>query len=273
MSKAHHVKGSKMVLQITVPPKWSASMLSSEWEGIKFYQSHVDYMRVCEAACVQSGTTCTAVLLRLCTGTKSLKAAVLIGTVQHTILQQPVTVKNVTEDELKNWLKPERDENREASDAKLEKLIAKAEWLYGVSCVMYSRWTRCFNRLELHLWTTIWDPRRAAPTSRRARAAPRRPRGPDHAPHRALLPKLPAHPCRNTASTPSRSKSTPSAPSSTTTASLVGDALFDTSASPISPFFFASRRAAGRLQARRGTARRGAARARCGAVSTGGTRG
>jgi hypothetical protein len=114
------------------------------------------------------------------------------------------------------------------------------------------------------LWTTIWDPRRAAPTSRRARAAPRRPRGPDHAPHRALLPKLPAHPCRNTASTPSRSKSTPSAPSSTTTAALVGDALFDTSASPISPFF--SPQGGPRDACRRGAARRGAARRGLGAV-------
>jgi hypothetical protein len=45
------------------------------------------------------------------------------------------TVENVTEDELKNWLKPERDENRKVSDADLEKLIAKADWLFGVMYV------------------------------------------------------------------------------------------------------------------------------------------
>jgi hypothetical protein len=50
-------------------------------------------------------------------------------------LQQPVTVENVTEDELKNWLKPERDENRKVSDAELEKLISTADWLYGVRYV------------------------------------------------------------------------------------------------------------------------------------------
>jgi hypothetical protein len=64
-----------------------------------------------------------------------LKAAVLVGTFQRTILQQPVTVENVTEDELKNWLKPERDENRNVPDAELEKIIAAADWLYGVRYV------------------------------------------------------------------------------------------------------------------------------------------
>jgi hypothetical protein len=58
-----------------------------------------------------------------------LKAAVLVGSFQRTILQEPVTVEYVTEDELKNWLKPERDENRKVSDAELEKLIAKADRL------------------------------------------------------------------------------------------------------------------------------------------------
>jgi hypothetical protein len=102
MSNAHHVKGSKKEFQSMAPPKWSASMLRSEVERIKFYQSHVDDVRACEAASVQSGTTCTAVPLRLCIGTKALQAAVLVGTFQRTILQQPVTVENVTEDELKN---------------------------------------------------------------------------------------------------------------------------------------------------------------------------
>jgi hypothetical protein len=115
MSIAHHVESSKMVLQSMAPPKWSASMLRSEVERIKFCQSLVDYLRACEAASVQSGTTCTAVPLRLC-GTKAFKAAVLVGTFQRTILQQPVTVENVTEDELKNWLKPEGDENRKVSN-------------------------------------------------------------------------------------------------------------------------------------------------------------
>jgi hypothetical protein len=116
MSIAYHVESSKMVLQSMAPPKWSASMLRSEVERIKFCQSLVDYVRACEAGSVQSGTTCTAVPLRLCIGTKALKAAVLVGTFQRTILQQPVTVENVTEDELKNWLKPERDENRKVSN-------------------------------------------------------------------------------------------------------------------------------------------------------------
>jgi hypothetical protein len=135
MCTAHHVESCKMVLQSMPPPKWTASMLRSEVERIKFYQSHVDCVRACEAASVQSGTTCTAVPLRLCIGTKALKAAVLVGTFQHTILQQPATVENVTEDDLKNWPKPERDENRKVSDAELEKLIAKADWLYGVRYV------------------------------------------------------------------------------------------------------------------------------------------
>jgi hypothetical protein len=58
-----------------------------------------------------------------------------LGIFQRTILQQPVTVENVTEDELKNWLKPERDENSKVSDAELEKLISKADWLYGARYV------------------------------------------------------------------------------------------------------------------------------------------
>jgi hypothetical protein len=95
----------------------------------------VDSVRACEAASVQSGTTCTTVPVRLCIGTKAFKAAVPVGTFQRTILQQPVTVENVTEEELKNWLKPDRDENITVSDAELEKLIAKADWLYGVRYV------------------------------------------------------------------------------------------------------------------------------------------
>jgi hypothetical protein len=109
-------------------------MLRSEVERIKFCQSQVDYVRACEAASVQSGTTCTAVPLRLCIGTMALKAAVLVGTFQRTILQQPVTVENVTEDELTNWLKPERDEKSKVAEAGLEKLVSKADWLH---CVRY----------------------------------------------------------------------------------------------------------------------------------------
>jgi hypothetical protein len=93
--------------------------------------------------------------VRLCIGTKALKVAVLVGTFQRTILQQPVTVENVTEEELKNWLKPGRDENITVSDAELEKLITKADWLYGVRYV--SRWTRCCNRSELLFWITMWS--------------------------------------------------------------------------------------------------------------------
>jgi hypothetical protein len=67
------------VFQSVAPPKGSDSMLRLEVERIKFCQSQVDYVRACEAASVQSGTTCTAVPLRLCIGTKALKAAVLVG--------------------------------------------------------------------------------------------------------------------------------------------------------------------------------------------------
>jgi hypothetical protein len=56
-----------------------------------------------------------------------LKAAVLVGIFQRTILQQPVNVENVTEEELKNWLKPERDEGRNVSDAEQENFIANAD--------------------------------------------------------------------------------------------------------------------------------------------------
>jgi tRNA G18 (ribose-2'-O)-methylase SpoU len=84
---------------------------------------------------VQTGTTCTAVPLRLCIGTKALKAAVLVGDFPAHNLAAACHSRNVTEDELKNWLKPERDENSEVSEAELEKLISKTDWLYGVSYV------------------------------------------------------------------------------------------------------------------------------------------
>jgi hypothetical protein len=97
MSNAHPVESSQVVLQSMAPPKWSDSMLRSEVKRIKFYQSHVDNVRACEAASAQLGTTCTAVPLRLSIGTKELKAVVLVGTFQRTILQQPLKVENVTD--------------------------------------------------------------------------------------------------------------------------------------------------------------------------------
>jgi hypothetical protein len=97
MSNAHPVESSKVVLQSMAPPKCFDSMLRSEVKRIKFYQSHVENVRACEAASVQLGTTCTAVPLRLCIDTKALKAVVVVGTFQGTILQQPLTVENVTD--------------------------------------------------------------------------------------------------------------------------------------------------------------------------------
>jgi hypothetical protein len=124
-----------MVLQTTHPPKWNKSMLRSESERIRFYQAYQDYVKACEAASTQSEVRCTPVPLRLYIGIKALEGALLVGTFQRNLMQPRLTVENVKEDELKRWLKPERDQNRRVSNGELEKVLAKATWNYSSSFV------------------------------------------------------------------------------------------------------------------------------------------
>jgi hypothetical protein len=50
-------------------------------------------------------------------------------------MQPRLTVENAKEDELKRWLKPERDQNHKVSNGELEKELAKATWNYSSSFV------------------------------------------------------------------------------------------------------------------------------------------
>jgi hypothetical protein len=103
-------------------------MLRSESERIRFYQAYQDYVKACEPASTQSGVRCTPAPLRLCIGIKALEGVLLVGTFQRNLMQPRLTVENVREDELKRWLKSERDQNRKVSNGELEKVLAKATW-------------------------------------------------------------------------------------------------------------------------------------------------
>jgi hypothetical protein len=78
---------------------------------------------------------CTPVPLRLCIGIKAQEGALLVGTFHRNLMQPRLTVENVTEDELKRWLKPEGDQNRKVSNGELEKVLAKGTWNYSSSFV------------------------------------------------------------------------------------------------------------------------------------------
>jgi hypothetical protein len=69
--------------------------------------------------------------LRLCIGIKALEGALLVGTFQRNLFQPRLTIESVKEDELKRWLKPERDHNQKVSNRELEKVLAKAAWNYN----------------------------------------------------------------------------------------------------------------------------------------------
>jgi hypothetical protein len=120
----------RMILQNMPPPKWNKKVPVSEVEKAMFYQSYIDYVDASEAAAIQAVMSCTPVLLRLCMGTKVLEAAILAAKFQRTTPQPKVTVQNVTVTELKDWLRPVRDETRQLADHELEKVLERCTWQF-----------------------------------------------------------------------------------------------------------------------------------------------